>query len=63
MWSPGIEHIDKTLELLVEQWRRAVKPNLKTSTQDGYEWAIAQLLGRFRNVPIGEIANKTYTSS
>ena len=41
--QPWVEHSDRTLAELVDHWRVTVKPNLKRSTQEGYEWAIGRL--------------------
>ncbi len=53
--EPGIEHSEKTVNELIQRWRRDVKPNLKRSTQDGYEWAFKRIAPRFGPMPVSEI--------
>ena len=37
--EPGIEYQEKTVNDLIQLWRRDVKSNLRRSTQANYEWA------------------------
>ncbi len=53
--EPGIEHQEKTLNELIQRWRRDVKPNLKRSTRDSYEWAFKRIVRRFGSIPVSEI--------
>ena len=53
--EPGIEHAEKTLNELIHRWRRDVKPNLKRSTQESYEWAFKRIVRRFGPVPVSDI--------
>lgn len=50
----GIEHREKTVNDLITNWRAAVKPNLKRSTQESYEWAFKRI-EKESAVPIDEI--------
>jgi integrase len=56
--APGVEHAEKTVDQLIRQWRAAVKPNLKPSTQDGYEWAFARLLSKFSGCPVADVGKQ-----
>ena len=53
--EPGLEHKEKTINDLIRQWRLAVKPNLKRSTQHSYEWAFQRIQGTFGIWPLTEI--------
>ncbi len=53
--EPGIEYAEKTLNELIHRWRRDVKPNLKVSTQDHYEWMFKRIVPRFGSMPVSEI--------
>ena len=53
--EPGVEYAEKTVDQLILQWRRAVKPNLKPSTQANYEWAYERFRKAFGGVPISEL--------
>ena len=53
--EPGIEHAEKTLNELIQRWRRDVMPNLKRSTQESYEWAFKRIVRRFGPVPVSDI--------
>lgn len=53
--EPGIEYAERTVDDLIEQWREAVKPNLKRSTQESYEWAFKRIVKRFGSTPVSEI--------
>ena len=45
----------KTMNDLIEQWRVAVKPTLKRSSQMSYEWAFGRLVPTFGERFIGDI--------
>ena len=51
----GIEHLAKTMNDLIAQWRMAVKPNLKLSTQQSYEWAFKRIIGAFGPVAVTSV--------
>ena len=53
--EPGIEHAEKTLNELIHRWRRDVKPNLKPSAQESYEWGLKRIIPRFGPMPVSEI--------
>ena len=53
--EPGVEHRERTMNDLIQQWRTAVKPNLKRSTQESYEWAFKRIASRFGSHPVSEI--------
>jgi len=52
---PGIEHGEKTLTHLIIEWRSAVKPTLKFSTQKNYEWAFAHADKELGQIPLREL--------
>jgi integrase len=51
----GIEYSAKIMNDFIGQWRALVKPNLKRSTQEGYEWAFKRINKSFGPVPVSEI--------
>ena len=51
----GIEHTEKTMNDLIDQWRVLVKPNLKLSTQLSYEWAFKRIQGAFGPRAVSDI--------
>ena len=51
----GIEYSEKTVNQLVARWREAVKPNLKRSTQESYEWAFKRIERVFGPIAVVEI--------
>lgn len=51
----GIEHAEKTMNQLITQWREAIKPNLKRSTQESYEWAFKRIERAFGRWRVAEI--------
>ncbi len=53
--EPGIEYAEKTLNDLVQLWERDVKPNLKRSTQESYEWGFKRIVPWFGPMPVSEI--------
>ena len=53
--EPGIEHSSKTMQNLIKEWRRAVKPALKLSTQMSYEWAFKRIVSTFGRWPLAAI--------
>jgi len=53
--EPGIEHAGRTVNDLIDQWREAVKPTLKRSTQESYEWAFKRIVKRFGATPVSAI--------
>ena len=53
--APGIEHTGKAMRLLVARWRQAIKPSLKYSTQQSYEWALKRIMPAFEGSVLGSI--------
>ncbi|MDA1234027.1 MAG: hypothetical protein O3A53_04430, partial [Acidobacteria bacterium] len=53
--EPGIEHAERTLNELIHRWRRDVKPSLKPSAQESYEWGLKRIIPRFGPMPVSEI--------
>ena len=53
--EPGIEYQEKTVNDLIQLWRRDVKPNLKRSTQESYEWGFKRIVPWFGPMPVSEI--------
>ena len=51
----GIEHTEKTVNDLIAQWRTLVKPNLKRSTQESYEWAFKRIQRTFGRLAVSDI--------
>lgn len=51
----GIEYTCKTMEHLIVRWRDAIKPSLKFSTQQGYEWAVKRIEPAFGGSPLATI--------
>ena len=48
-------YAEQTVNDLIQQWRLAVKPNLKRSTQVSYEWAFQRIDRRFGSTPISDV--------
>ena len=53
--EPGVEYAEKTMNQLIAQWRETIKPNLKRSTQESYEWAFKRIVAAFGSWPVAEI--------
>jgi len=53
--APGVEFREKTLSKLVEEWRAAVKPTLRFSTQLAYEWAVKRIEPAFGAMPVADV--------
>jgi integrase len=51
----GVEHSKKTMVALVARWTTAVKPTLKFSTQNSYDWALKRILPAFGNTVLSAI--------
>ena len=53
--APGIEHTGKAMRHLVTRWQQAIKPSLKYSTQQSYEWALKRIMPAFGSSVLGSI--------
>ena len=53
--QPQIENAGKTMNDLAKLWCELEAPNLKRSTQTGYEWAFKRILPAFGTWPVSEI--------
>ncbi len=53
--EPQTEHSEKTVTTLIERWRSDLKPNLKRSTQDSYEWAFKRISHAFGENVVGDL--------
>ena len=51
----GIEYSEMTVNQLIAKWRTAIKPNLKRSTQESYEWAFKRIERVFGRVPVAQM--------
>ena len=45
--APGIEHTGKTIDHLIARWKEAIKPSMKYSTQQSYDWAFKRIIPAF----------------
>ena len=54
--EPRTLYSEKTVADLIERWRRDIKPNLKRSTQDSYEWGFKRIISAFGDWPVADLA-------
>jgi integrase len=54
--EPGIEYTDRTMAQLIAMWRESIKPTLKRSTQESYEWGFGKwIVPAFGSQKVSEI--------